>query len=112
MSSSSLNGYPNDCHCGDLTDYQTSWIANSGGVPRTHVPHSMDALFVRGDGTVATICNWDEGGTNVGLFKDNVIVCVPEESGTGSWGRNSGKAVVWMINMYISLCASTEIQER
>lgn len=94
VSSSSLNGYPNDCHCGDLTDYQTSWIANSGGVPRTHVPHSMDALFVRGDGTVATICNWDEGGTNVGLFKDNVIVCVPEESGTGSWGRNSGKAVV------------------
>ena len=41
VSSSSLNGYPNDCHCGDLTDYQTSWIANSGGVPRTHVPHSM-----------------------------------------------------------------------
>lgn len=93
-SSSSLNAYPNDCHCGDLTDYRMSWIANSGGVPRTHVPHSMDALFVRGDGTAATICNWDEGGTNVGLFKNNEIVVIPEESGTGSWGRNSGKAVV------------------
>lgn len=94
VTTSPLNAYPNDCHCGDLTDYQVSWIANTGGVPRTHVPHSMDALFVRGDGTVATICNWDEGGTNVGLYKDNEIVCVPEQSGTGSWGRNSGKAVV------------------
>ncbi|NDW09956.1 leucine-rich repeat protein [Dysgonomonas sp. 520] len=85
--------YPNNCFNGELTDYQTSWLANSGGTPRTHVPHSMDALFVREDGTVATICNWDEGGTNVGVWKDGKIVSIPVESGTGSWGRNSGKAV-------------------
>jgi hypothetical protein len=88
------NIYPNDCYNGSLTDYQTSWIANDGGVPRTHVPHSMDALFVRNDGTIATICNWDEGGTNVGIWKDGVLISIPQESGTGSWGRNSGKAVV------------------
>lgn len=92
--------YPNDCFNGDLTDYQTSWIANDGGVPRTHVPHSMDAIFVRGDGTVATICNWDEGGTNVGIWKDGKIISIPVESGTGSWGRNSGKAVA-MDDQYV-----------
>ncbi len=88
------NSYPNECYNGALTDYQTSWIANDGGTPRTHVPHSMDALFVREDGTVATICGWDEGGTNVGIWRDGKIVSIPQESGTGSWGRNSGKAVV------------------
>ncbi|MDR1335414.1 MAG: T9SS type A sorting domain-containing protein [Tannerella sp.] len=94
------NIYPNGCYSGSLTDYRTSWIANDGGIPRTHVPHSMDALFVRGDGTVATICNWDEGGTNVGVWKDGAIVSIPMESGTGSWGRNSGKAVA-MDDQYV-----------
>ena len=37
--------YPNNCYSGDLTNYQTSWIANDGGTPYTHVPHSMDAIF-------------------------------------------------------------------
>ena len=86
--------YPNNCYSGDLTNYQTSWIANDGGTPYTHVPHSMDAIFVRGDGMVASITGWDEGGTNVGLWKDGKVYSVPYESGTGSWGRNSGKAVV------------------
>jgi hypothetical protein len=92
--------YPNDCFSGNLTDYQTSWIANDGGAPRTHVPHSMESLFVRGDGTIATICGWDEGGTNVGVWKDGAIVSIPQESGTGSWGRNSGKAVA-MDDQYV-----------
>jgi hypothetical protein len=86
--------YPNNCYFGALTDYQTSWIANYGGVPRTHVPHSMESIFVRGDGTVATICGWDEGGTNVGIWKNGDLISIPQESGTGSYGRNSGKAVV------------------
>ncbi|GHU69733.1 hypothetical protein FACS189413_09080 [Bacteroidia bacterium] len=87
------NIYPNDCFSGALTDYQTSWFGNNGGTPRTHVPHSIESIFVRGDGTVATICGWDEGGTNVGIWKNGAIVSIPVESGTGSWGRNSGKAV-------------------
>ncbi len=86
--------YPNPCFCGSLTDYQQSWIANTGGVPSTHVPHSMRSLYVHPDGRVLTICEWDEGGTNVGVFKDNKIICVPRNSGTGSYGRNSGAAVV------------------
>jgi len=86
--------YPNDCYWGNLTDYQQSWIANDGGTPATHIPHSIRSIFVRNDGTVATICEWDEGLTNVGIFKDNALICVPEQSGTGSWGRYSGNEVV------------------
>ncbi len=77
----------------DLSDYQTSWIANDGGTPYSHIPHSMESIFVREDGVVASICGWDEGGTNVGVWKDGKIYSIPFESGTGSWGRNSGKAV-------------------
>lgn len=79
---------------GNLSDYQTSWIANNGGTPYSHIPHSMESIFVREDGVVASICGWDEGGTNVGLWKDGKVYSIPFESGTGSWGRNSGKAVV------------------
>jgi len=85
---------------GDLSDYQTSWIANDGGTPSTHIPHNMESVFVREDGVVATVCGWDEGGTNVGLWKDGKIHSIPFESGTGSWGRNSGKAVV-LDNDYV-----------
>ena len=74
--------------------YQTSWIGNDGGTEALHVPHSMDAMFVREDGTVATITGWDEGGTNVGVWKDGKMYCRPADSGTGSWGKNSGQAVV------------------
>ena len=74
--------------------YQTSWIGNDGGTEATHVPHSMDAMFVREDGMVATITGWDEGGTNVGVWKDGEMFCRPLDSGTGSWGKNSGQAVV------------------
>ena len=85
---------PNECNSGTLTSYQTSWIANDGCTPRWHVPHSMYSMYVREDGTVATICNWDEGGTNVGVWRDGKLISIPVQSGTGSWGRNSGEAVV------------------
>lgn len=41
-----------------------------------------------------------EGGTNVGVFKNNQIICIPQNSGTGSYGRNSGKEVT-MDDKYI-----------
>ena len=75
-------------------DYTTSWIANDGGWGEAHIPHDMLDIFVSPDGTVATICTWDEGGTNVGIFRDGRLVSRPEGSGTGGWGRMSGKQVV------------------
>ena len=77
-----------------LTDYVTSWIANDGGTQRRHVPHTVENMFVRRDGVVATICEWDEGGTNVAVFKNGELISVPELSGTGGWGRMSCTSVV------------------
>ena len=76
-----------------LTNYTTSWIGNDGGWEEVHIPHDMLNMFVSDDGTVATICGWDEGGTNVGVFKDGKLISRPEGSGTGGWGRFSGSAV-------------------
>lgn len=77
-----------------FTHYTTSWIGNDGGYEQVHIPHDMLNIYVRPDGVVATICGWDEGGTNVGVFKDGKLISRPEGSGTGGWGRFSGKAVV------------------
>lgn len=75
-------------------EYNTSWIANDGGWEESHIPHDMLNMYVHTDGTVATICNWDEGGTNVGVFRDGRLISRPEGSGTGGWGRFSGAQVV------------------
>ena len=80
--------------------YSTSWIGNDGGYEEVHVPHDMLNMYVRSDGMVATVCGWDEGGTNVGVFKDGRLVSRPEGSGTGGWGRFSGCAVV-MDDKYV-----------
>jgi len=85
--------YPNSCSYGNITDYTQSWIGNDGGVPKKHIPHYIRSIYVRGDGTVATICEWDEGGANVGIYRNDSIISYPEYSGTGSYGRNSGKEV-------------------
>lgn len=77
-----------------FTDYTTAWIANDGGTQAEHVPHDMLNMFVRDDGTVATVCNWDEGGSNVAVFRDGRLISVPEGSGTGGWGRFSMTSVV------------------
>lgn len=54
----------------------------------------MLGMYVSPDGTVATVCNWDEGGTNVAVFRDGRLLSRPEGSGTGGWGRFSHLGVV------------------
>lgn len=77
-----------------LGNYTTSWLANDGGYEEAHIPHDMWNMYVNADGIVATICGWDEGGTNVGVYHNGRLISRPEGSGTGGWGRHSGKAVV------------------
>lgn len=77
-----------------LSNYTTSWLANDGGYEESHIPHDMLNMYVAADGTLATICNWDEGGTNVAVFRDGKLLSRPEGSGTGGWGRFSGESVV------------------
>lgn len=77
-----------------LKGYTTSWIGNDGGYEEAHIPHDMLNMFVTPEGVAVTICGWDEGGTNVGVFRDGRLLSRPEGSGTGGWGRFSGAAVV------------------
>lgn len=77
-----------------LTNYTTSWIGNDGGWEESHIPHDMQGMYVSADGTVATVCGWDEGGTNVAVFRDGKLLSRPEGSGTGGWGRFSLLGVV------------------
>lgn len=72
-----------------VSPYVTSWIANDGGTQKNHIAHWMEYLTVSPDGRVATVTGWDEGGSNVMVFKDGAIINVPEGSGTGGWGRSS-----------------------
>lgn len=77
-----------------MKNYSTSWIGNDGGYEEVHIPHDMWNIYTNNDGIVATICGWDEGGTNVGVYQNGRLISRPEGSGTGGWGRHSGKAVV------------------
>ena len=70
-----------------------SWIANDGGTQGSHIMHNIDNMFVRADGTSYCITYWDEGTSNVSVFKDGKLISVPENSGTGGWGRMSGTAI-------------------
>lgn len=72
---------------------RTGWVGNTNGTPAGHVMHTINNAFVRPDGKVFAICNWDEGGANVSLFQDGQVKAPFSETGTGSWGRNSGEAI-------------------
>lgn len=77
-----------------LPNYTNSWVGNTFGTPANHIPHSIDNIYVMPSGKVATITGWEEGGHNVVLFGTNgTQIGVPQQSGTGSWGRYSGTAV-------------------
>lgn len=91
-----------------IPNYTNSWLGNTFGTPAKHIPHSIDNMYVTPSGKVAIITGWDEGGHNVVLFDNNGIqIGVPVESGTGSWGRNSGNAV-FVDDKYIYQLMSQE----
>ena len=76
------------------TSYTNSWLGNTYGLPADHIPHTIDHIYVAPSGKVATITGWDEGGANAALYgPTGAKIGIPVESGTGSWGRNSGHAV-------------------
>ncbi len=69
----------------------TSWIGNSyGGVPRW-VQQDVSALTVTPDGTVFTNVPWEEGGGNVGEYRDGELI--RHAKFTHGWGNNGGDAV-------------------
>lgn len=76
--------------------YKTSWIGNTEGIDTEHIMQGIDQFYVAPNGYVAAITGWDEGGHNVmGFSTDGKLQCDPQDCGTGSWGRMSGKAITY-----------------
>ena len=72
--------------------YTTSWIGNTfGGRDDKWVSLDMKTLFVTPDGLCLTNTNWDEGGREVGFFKNGDVVGMAGH--THGWGYGGGSAV-------------------
>ena len=55
------------------------------------MPHNMDTLFVRPDGTAYTNTYWEEGTHEVTIFKSGKVIGGSND--LHGWGRNGGYAV-------------------
>ena len=73
-------------------NYRTSWIGNSfGGKSDQWVQNWVEAMFVSADGTVYTNAYWDEGGREVGIYRDGKVVGLAAH--THGWGATGGAAI-------------------
>lgn len=73
-------------------NYTTSWIGNTfSGKDDKWVALEMRALFVAPDGTCYTNTGWDEGGREVGIYKNGDVV--GKAGHTHGWGYGGGDAV-------------------
>lgn len=69
----------------------TSWYGNTFGTPDKWVQMAADAMFTAPDGTCYLNTFWDEGGREVGIYRDGDVVGIAGH--THGWGYNGGYAV-------------------
>ncbi|MGC8668719.1 MAG: hypothetical protein ACP5VE_11450 [Chthonomonadales bacterium] len=75
-----------------MLSYRTSWIGNTyGGAKDEWVQDWVQAMYVTRDGTVFTNAFWDEGGREVGIYRDGRVVGMAAH--THGWGYTGGAAV-------------------
>lgn len=71
--------------------HATSWVGNSyPGTPRW-VQQDIRAMAVTADGTVFTNVEWEEGGGNVGEYRDGELIRYAWH--THGWGAGGGRSV-------------------
>lgn len=69
----------------------TSWIGNTYPGSKKWVQQDIRALTVTADGTVFTNVEWEEGGGNVGEYRDGELVRYARH--THGWGNMGGEAI-------------------
>jgi sugar lactone lactonase YvrE len=75
-----------------VLDCAVSWVGNSfGGKDGKFVQHDTECLFVTPDGTCLMNVPWEEGGNNVGVYKDGQHL--GSAGHTHGWGYGGGYAV-------------------
>lgn len=81
------------CYCHAQTlHYRTSWLGNSyGGADGKWVQDWVEAMYVTPNGTVYTDAFWDEGGREVGVYRNGKVIGIAEH--THGWGMTGGGAV-------------------
>ena len=72
-------------------NYTVSWLGNTFAEPNKWVQMDAAAMFVANDGTVFLNVCWEEGGRNVGIYKDGQ--CMGNAGHTHGWGYEGGEAV-------------------
>ena len=72
-------------------NYTVSWLGNTFAEPNKWVQMDTAAMFVANDGTVYLNVCWEEGGRNVGIYKDGQ--CIGNARHTHGWGYEGGEAV-------------------
>ncbi|MGO8925883.1 MAG: hypothetical protein ACLQU3_03160 [Limisphaerales bacterium] len=72
-------------------NYTVSWLGNTFAEPDKWVQMDAAAMFVASDGTVYLNVFWEEGGRNVGIYKDGQ--CIGNAGHTHGWGYEGGEAV-------------------
>ena len=71
--------------------YTASWFGNDFGDGKKWVQMTADAMFVAPDGTCVLNTFWDEGGREVGLYKDGDVI--GSAGHTHGWGYDGAYAV-------------------
>ncbi|WP_265594219.1 hypothetical protein [Haloferula sp. BvORR071] len=85
----------------------SSWIGNSYGGAQKWVQQDIAAITVTPDGTVFTNVEWEEGGGNVGEYRDGELIGYAGH--THGWGNGGGKAVAANSKyLFIAMCVSNE----
>ena len=75
-----------------LLTYRTSWIGNTfGGANDEWVQDWVQGIYVASDGTVYTNAFWDEGGREVGIYRNGQVVGMAAH--THGWGYTGGAAI-------------------
>ena len=70
---------------------ESSWLGNSFPGAKQWVQQDIKAMCVTDDGTIFTNVEWDEGGREVGVYKDGVVIGAAGH--THGWGNNGGRAI-------------------
>ena len=87
--------------------HATSWIGNTYAGARRWVQQDIHALAVTDEGTVFTNVEWEEGGGNVGEYRDGALIRYAMH--THGWGANGGVSVSVNSNyLFIGLTMGNE----
>jgi len=86
-------------------NYSVSWIGNSYGGAVRWVQQDIKSIHVTPDGTVYAVCEWDEAGRELGVYRNGEAVAMAGHS--HGWGYHGGTAVA-VNRKYVFFAQSVE----